>query len=78
MSRTYRFDTIAIHAGQPNDALTGSVTTPIYQTTTFAQDELAIEGETKETLPDRTVFLGGNGVLVGNLELRIPIDAVAS
>ncbi len=40
MSRTYRFDTIAIHAGQPNDALTGSVTTPIYQTTTFAQDEL--------------------------------------
>jgi len=40
MSRTYRFDTIAIHAGQPNDALTGAVVTPIYQTTTFAQDEL--------------------------------------
>jgi cystathionine gamma-lyase len=40
MPRTYRFDTIAIHAGQPNDALTGSVTAPIYQTTTFAQEEL--------------------------------------
>ena len=40
----------------------------------FAQDELAIESETKVTLPDRTVFLGGNGVFVGNLELRIPID----
>lgn len=40
MPRSYRFDTLAIHAGQPNDPLTGSVTTPIYQTTTFAQDEV--------------------------------------
>ncbi len=40
MSRTYRFDTLAIHAGQPNEALTGAVVTPIFQTTTFAQDEL--------------------------------------
>src|SRR5262249_36124674 len=32
--------TISIHAGQPNDPLTGAVITPIYQTTTFAQDEL--------------------------------------
>lgn len=37
---SYRFDTIAIHAGQPNDALTGAVVTPIYQTTTFEQHEL--------------------------------------
>ncbi len=37
---TYRFDTLAIHAGQPNEALTGAVVTPIYQTTTYAQDEL--------------------------------------
>lgn len=37
---SYRFDTIAIHAGQPNDPLTGAVCTPIHQTTTFAQDEL--------------------------------------
>jgi cystathionine gamma-lyase len=40
MAKTYRFDTLAIHAGQPNDPLTGAVTTPIYQTTTFAQDEV--------------------------------------
>jgi cystathionine gamma-lyase len=39
MSRAYRFDTLAIHAGQPNEGLTGSVVTPIFQTTTFAQDE---------------------------------------
>src|SRR6185369_4912208 len=37
---SFRFDTIAIHAGQESDALTGAVVTPIYQTTTFAQDEL--------------------------------------
>ena len=35
----YRFDTRAIHAGQPQDARTGAVTTPIYQTSTFAQTE---------------------------------------
>jgi cystathionine gamma-lyase len=40
MSRTYGLDTIAIHAGQPNEGLTGSVVPPIFQTTTFAQDEL--------------------------------------
>ena len=40
MSRAYRFDTLAIHAGQPNEGLTGAVVTPIFQTTTFAQDEL--------------------------------------
>lgn len=38
---SYRFDTLAIHAGQESDPLTGAVVTPIYQTTTFAQDELA-------------------------------------
>jgi cystathionine gamma-lyase len=35
----YRFDTRAIHAGQPDDATTGAVTTPIYQTSTFRQSE---------------------------------------
>ncbi|MCC6661207.1 MAG: PLP-dependent transferase [Phycisphaerales bacterium] len=40
MSRSYRFDTVAIHAGQPSDPLTGAVCTPVYQTTTYAQDEL--------------------------------------
>jgi cystathionine gamma-lyase len=35
----YRFDTRAIHAGQPNDPATGSVNTPIHQTSTFGQTE---------------------------------------
>ncbi|HEX2061348.1 MAG TPA: aminotransferase class I/II-fold pyridoxal phosphate-dependent enzyme, partial [Thermoanaerobaculia bacterium] len=38
----YRFDTRAIHAGQPNDDATGAVTTPIYQTSTFSQTEPGI------------------------------------
>jgi cystathionine gamma-lyase len=36
---SYRFDTLAIHAGQPNDDATGSVTVPIYQTSTYQQLE---------------------------------------
>ncbi len=36
---SYRFDTLAIHAGQPNDEATGAVTVPIYQTSTFQQLE---------------------------------------
>ncbi|MEK6372324.1 MAG: PLP-dependent aspartate aminotransferase family protein [Acidobacteriota bacterium] len=36
---SYRFDTLAIHAGQADDPATGAVTTPIYQTSTFRQSE---------------------------------------
>ncbi len=32
------FDTLAVHAGQEPDELTGAVAPPIYQTSTFAQD----------------------------------------
>jgi cystathionine gamma-synthase len=34
----YGFDTLAIHAGQEPDALTGAVAVPIYQTSTYKQD----------------------------------------
>lgn len=37
--RTWRFSTLAIHAGQPSDPTTGAVTFPIYQTSTFHQEE---------------------------------------
>ncbi|HEY3716783.1 MAG TPA: PLP-dependent transferase, partial [Jatrophihabitantaceae bacterium] len=32
------FDTLAIHAGQEPDPLTGAVAVPIYQTSTYKQD----------------------------------------
>jgi cystathionine gamma-lyase len=36
---SYRFDTRAIHAGQPDDATNGAIAVPVYQTSTFAQRE---------------------------------------
>jgi cystathionine gamma-lyase len=39
---SYRFDTLAIHAGQPDDEATGAVAFPIYQTSTFRQSEPGI------------------------------------
>src|SRR3990172_5842907 len=33
-----QFETLAIHAGQPPDPATGAVMTPIYQTSTYAQE----------------------------------------
>jgi cystathionine gamma-synthase len=38
--RSQRFETRAIHAGQDPDPTTGAVITPIYQTSTFAQEEV--------------------------------------
>jgi len=36
-AQTYKFGTMAIHAGQDPDPQTGAVMTPIYQTSTYAQ-----------------------------------------
>src|SRR5437762_8874936 len=36
----FGFETRAVHAGQAPDATTGAVVTPIYQTSTYAQDEV--------------------------------------
>ena len=38
--KTPGFSTRAIHAGQPPESATGSVTVPIYQTSTFAQEAI--------------------------------------
>ena len=35
------FDTLAVHAGAEPDELTGAVSPPIYQTSTFAQSRHA-------------------------------------
>ncbi len=39
-SKNLGFSTRAVHAGQPPDPTTGSVSVPIYQTSTYAMDEL--------------------------------------
>src|SRR3954470_3104332 len=38
----FGFETRAIHAGQSPDDTTGAVVTPIYQTSTYAQDEVGV------------------------------------
>lgn len=38
MTEPFAFETLAIHAGQEPDPLTGAVVPPIYQTSTYAQD----------------------------------------
>src|SRR3954449_37429 len=38
--KNYGFATTAIHAGQEADPLTGSVTVPIYPTSTYVQEEI--------------------------------------
>jgi cystathionine gamma-lyase/cystathionine beta-lyase/cystathionine gamma-lyase/homocysteine desulfhydrase len=40
--RTARFGTVCIHAGQAPDPSTGAIVTPIYQTSTYVQDELGV------------------------------------
>jgi len=37
-----RFETLAIHAGQDPEALYGSVNVPIFQTSTYAQDDVGV------------------------------------
>lgn len=40
MPESWRFDTLAIHAGQPPDPATGAIMVPIYQTSTYVQEAL--------------------------------------
>jgi len=42
MKNEYRFETLAIHAGQPPDPATGAVITPIYQTSTYVQTDIGV------------------------------------
>ncbi len=49
ISPDYRFETLAIHAGQEPDPTTGAVIPPIHQTSTFAQDGVGGESCRKGT-----------------------------
>jgi cystathionine beta-lyase/cystathionine gamma-synthase len=42
MEHKDRFETLAIHAGQPPDPTTGAVMPPIYQTSTYVQSEVGV------------------------------------
>jgi cystathionine beta-lyase/cystathionine gamma-synthase len=42
LTEAARFSTICLHAGQEPDPSTGAIITPIYQTSTYVQDELGV------------------------------------
>lgn len=42
MTKSAHFETLAIHAGQAADPATGAVITPIYQTSTYAQEQVGV------------------------------------
>ncbi len=42
MENEFRFETLAIHAGQPPDPATGAIMTPIYQTATYVQTDVGV------------------------------------
>lgn len=42
MTKSFQFETRAIHSGQAADPATGAVITPIYQTSTYAQEQVGV------------------------------------
>lgn len=66
-----KFETLAIHAGQEPDPLTGAVMTPIYQTSTYMQDGVGrprngyeyarTQNPTRKALQDCLAALEGGG-----------------
>jgi cystathionine beta-lyase/cystathionine gamma-synthase len=42
MNKLFQFETRAIHSGQAADPATGAVITPIYQTSTYAQEQVGV------------------------------------
>lgn len=65
---TYRFETRAIHAGQPPDPSTGAVCTPVYMTSTFAQSAPGVHqgyDYSRADNPTRTALEGNLAALEG-------------
>ena len=66
--RNFGFSTRAVHAGQKPDPRTGSVTVPIYQTSTYVQEHLGeavhyeyarVQNPTREALEEQVMVLEG-------------------
>ena len=56
-----RFSTICLHAGQEPDPTTGAIITPIYQTSTYVQEELGRHGQVGEGTAERCTRRSGCG-----------------
>ena len=79
---TARFATKCLHAGQEPDPSTGAIVTPIYQTSTYVQDSLGVQGTlVAERTPELQVWMkplkdGSRAVALFNRSsLQTPITA---
>ncbi len=64
----FRPETLAVHAGVEPDPVTGAVMTPIYQTSTYAQDDVAVHRGyeySRTDNPTRTALHGAMAALEG-------------
>ena len=71
MSDHYRFGTLAVHAGQSPDEVTGAIMPPVYQTSTYVQPELGhpkrgyeyarVQNPTREAMEAMCAMTAGQG-----------------
>jgi cystathionine beta-lyase/cystathionine gamma-synthase len=64
----HQFETLAVHAGVEPDPLTGSVMTPIYQTSTYAQEDVGLHkgyDYSRTDNPTRTALQNAMAILEG-------------
>jgi len=82
-----RFGTICLHAGQEPDPTTGAIITPIYQTSTYVQDELGkhkgydyarTENPTRQALERNIAALEGGKTAIAYASGMAAIAALAS
>ena len=85
-SRSFRFGTLAVHAGQHPDPTTGAIMTPVYQTSTYVQPELGrhlgyeyarTHNPTREALEGNVAALESGRFGVAFASGMAAIDAVA-
>jgi cystathionine beta-lyase/cystathionine gamma-synthase len=82
-----RFSTICIHAGQDPDPSTGAIITPIFQTSTYVQDELGVhkgfeyartQNPTRATLERNIAAIEGGKAAYAYASGMAAIGAIAS
>jgi cystathionine beta-lyase/cystathionine gamma-synthase len=82
-----RFSTVCIHAGQQPDPSTGAIITPIFQTSTYVQDELGkhkgfeyarTQNPTRRTLEDNLAAIEGGRAAFAYASGMSAINAIAS
>jgi cystathionine beta-lyase/cystathionine gamma-synthase len=87
LGRNARFSTICLHAGQEPDPSTGAIITPIYQTSTYVQEELGrhkgyeyarTQNPTREALEGNLAAIEGGRGAIAFASGMAAIDAITS